>query len=197
MGFSAKKEFLTEPVQGLRMRFLNETRDFQEDERVVYADGYNETNATNVIEWEQDGVTNPDLIWKHGRLRLAELRLRPEVYTLNAEAESLTLRRGEHVRCQHDVTLWGIISGRVVSRALNSDGNLISIDLDELCAMEAGNPTASVFPLPPTSTCTTLFRLFPAYLVLSRLPCLFPPLHRLRILGIWYLLVSLDVRISF
>ena len=51
-GFSAKKEFLTEPVQGLRMRFLNETRDFQEDERVVYADGYNETNATNVIEWE-------------------------------------------------------------------------------------------------------------------------------------------------
>lgn len=137
-GFSAKKEFLTEPVQGLRMRFLNETRDFQEDERVVYADGYNETNATNVIEWEQDGVTNPDLIWKHGRLRLAELRLRPEVYTLNAEAESLTLRRGEHVRCQHDVTLWGIISGRVVSRALNSDGNLISIDLDEFCTMEAG-----------------------------------------------------------
>lgn len=137
-GFSAKKEFLTEPVQGLRMRFLNETKDFQEDERVVYADGYNESNATNVIEWEQDGVTNPDLIWKHGRLRLAELRLRPEVYTLNAEAESLTLRRGEHVRCQHDVTLWGIISGRVVSRALNSDGNLISIDLDEFCTMEAG-----------------------------------------------------------
>lgn len=137
-GFSAKKEFLTEPVQGLRMRFLNETKDFQEDERVVYADGYNESNATNIIEWEQDGVTNPDLIWKHGRLRLAELRLRPEVYTLNAEAESLTLRRGEHVRCQHDVTLWGIISGRVVSRALNSDGNLISIDLDEFCTMEAG-----------------------------------------------------------
>lgn len=68
-GFSAKKEFLTEPVQGLRMRFLNETRDFQEDERVVYADGYNET-ATNVIEWEQDGVTNPDLIWKHGSCAL-------------------------------------------------------------------------------------------------------------------------------
>ena len=136
-GFSAKKEFLTEPVQGLRMRFLNETLDFQEDERVVYADGYNETNATNVIEWEQDGVTNPDLIWKHGRLRLAELRLRPEVYTLNAEAESLTFRRGEHTRSQHDVTLWGQISGKIVNRSFNAEGKLISIDLDELCVMES------------------------------------------------------------
>ena len=137
-GFSAKKEFLSEPVHGLRMRFLNETRDFQEDERVVYTDGYNETNATNVIEWEQDGVTSPDLIWKHGRLRLAELRLRPEVYTLNAEAESLTLRRGEHVRCQHDVTLWGIASGRIVARELNADGHLVSIELDEPCTIEFG-----------------------------------------------------------
>ena len=137
-GFSAKKEFLSEPVQGLRMRFLNEWKDFQEDERVVYADGYNDSNATNVIEWEQDGVTNPDLIWMHGRLRLAEIRLRPEVYTTNVEAESLTWQRGNCIRSQHDVALWGMQSGRVVSRLFNDDGYIVSIDLDEYCTMEAG-----------------------------------------------------------
>ena len=135
-GFSAQKALLVEEVHGLRMRFLNEQKDFQEDERIVYADGYDESNASNVIEWEQDGVTDPDLIWKHGRLRLAEMRLRPEVYTLNCEAESLTLRRGDRIRCLHDVTFWGITSGVICRVIKSADGRITGIELDEYCPMD-------------------------------------------------------------
>ncbi|WP_304049107.1 TipJ family phage tail tip protein [Desulfovibrio piger] len=136
-GFSAQKALLIEEVHGLRMRFLNEQKDFQEDERIVYADGYDESNASNVIEWEQDGVTDPDLIWKHGRLRLAEMRLRPEVYTLNCEAESLTLRRGDRIRCLHDVTFWGITNGVICRVIKSADGRITGIELDEYCPMDA------------------------------------------------------------
>lgn len=135
-GFSAQKALLNEKIHGLRMRFLNEQKDFQEDERIVYADGYDESNSTNVIEWEQDGVTDPDLIWKHGRLRLAEMRLRPEVYTLNCEAESLTLRRGDRIRCLHDVTFWGITSGVICRVIKSADGRITGIELDEYCPMD-------------------------------------------------------------
>ena len=137
-GFQSKKSLTFEKVEGLRMKFLNEQKDYQEDEMVVYDDGYNESNATNIIEWEQDGVTNPDLIWKHGRLRLAELRLRPETYTLNIEAESITLRRGDRVRVLHDATFWGITSAVIVKVNLNSDKLIESIELDDYCPMDDG-----------------------------------------------------------
>ena len=137
-GFSSQKALNVEQVQGLRMRFLNEDADYQEDERIVYIDGYDETNATNVIEWEQDGVTDPDLIYKHARLRLAEMQLRPEVYTLSCEAESIALRRGDCIRIVHDVTLWGITSGKITRVLYADNGNITGIQLDEYCPMDAG-----------------------------------------------------------
>lgn len=136
--FSSQKSLVTETIHGLRMRFVNEAIDYQEDERVVYLDGYDESNATNVIEWEQDGVTNSDLIWKHGRLRLAEMRLRPEVYTVSCEAESIALRRGDCIRVVHDVTLWGVASGMITHVLTNDEGKITGIELDEFCPMDEG-----------------------------------------------------------
>lgn len=135
--FQAKKSLVFKKVHGLRMRFINEQKDYQEDERVVYDDGYSDANATNVIEFEQDGVTNPDLIWKHGRLRLAEMRLRPETYTVTVEAESVTLRRGDKVRLIHDATFWGVTSAAVTKVNLNDDKLIESIELDDYCPMDA------------------------------------------------------------
>lgn len=137
-GFSSQKALNVEQVQGLRVRFLNEDADYQEDERIVYIDGYSAENATNVIEWEQDGVTDPDLIYKHARLRLAEMQLRPEVYTLSCEAESIALRRGDCIRIVHDVTLWGITAGKITRVLYADNGNITGIQLDEYCPMDAG-----------------------------------------------------------
>ena len=113
-GFKGSKMFYKVAPQALRMRFLNEQKSYQEDERVVYADGYDADNATEIIEWEQDGVTSPDLIYKHGRLRLADLVLRPESYEFQTDFSFLCVERGDRIRCVHDVTMWGLAQARVM-----------------------------------------------------------------------------------
>ena len=84
------------------------------------------------------GVTDPDLIWKHGRYHLAQLLLQREAYQLVADFENLVCTRGDRVRVNHDVTLWGAGAGRVKSvvPAANSDPDMVT--LDETFTMEAG-----------------------------------------------------------
>jgi len=136
-GFSERKEFLSKPIDGLRFRFINEEKDYQEDERIVYADNVDASNAQNVIEWEQDGVTTPDLVYKHGRLRLAELELRPAEYTFNTDFRSIAYSRGSRIKAAYDVTYWGIVQGRVMKAS--DDGTYItSIVIDEEFTMETG-----------------------------------------------------------
>lgn len=112
-GFAFKKEFLKEPTHGLRVRFLNETADYQEDEKIVYADGYSKTNATNLVESEFDGVTNPDLIYKLGRLRLADSTWRPATYEISTDYSFVAVQKGDRVAVTHDVPMWGIQQARV------------------------------------------------------------------------------------
>lgn len=112
-GFKAHKEFVKESVHGLRYLFLNEKRDWIEDERIVFADGYTLANATNIIEAEQDGVTDPGLIYKHGRLRLADSRWRPEVYEFSTDFSYLCVAKGDRVSITHDVPMWGLRQARI------------------------------------------------------------------------------------
>lgn len=130
-GFEASHEFRELP-HGWRTKFINEKKNWVEDERIVYDDGYDATNATRFEGLEFPGVTNPDLIWKHGRFHLAQLRLRPETYTINVDFENLIVTRGDRVRLQHDVMLLGLASGRV--RAV--DAGAQTVELDEVVTMD-------------------------------------------------------------
>jgi len=65
-----------------RIKFKNEDNGYDDDERIVYDDGYTSENATLFESIEFPGITDPDLIWKFGRFHIAQARLRPEVYSL-------------------------------------------------------------------------------------------------------------------
>lgn len=132
-GFEASHEFHDLP-HGWRVKFVNEKKKWIEDERIVYDDGYNAASATKFEALQFPGVTNPDAIWKHGRFHLAQLRLRPETYTINVDFENLICTRGDRVRVAHDVMLVGIASGRAVA----IDAGTKKITLDERVTMEAG-----------------------------------------------------------
>jgi len=151
-GFNSTK-ILFNPPHAFRIRFVNEDNGYQWDERIVYDDGYNAGNATLFESIEIAGITDPDLIWKFGRFHIAQARLRPEVYTLNMDFEHLVANRGDKVRCSHDVTLWGVGSGRIKSLTLNEpETHITYITLDETVTMEAGKTYVCRFRLADGST---------------------------------------------
>lgn len=136
-GFSGRRAFPDLP-HGLRVRFLNQLVGYQQDERLVHDDGYDESNATDYETLELFGVTHPDQVWKHGRYHIAVARLRPEIYELHTDFEHLACSRGDLVLVTHDVPLWGLGSGRVSELVLDGANNLTGLVLDDPVVMEDG-----------------------------------------------------------
>jgi len=136
-GFRGRKAFADLP-HALRIRFLNRDAGYQQDERVVYDDGYTEANATKFETLELFGVTHTDQVWKHGRYHIAVARLRPEVYELTTDIEHLACTRGDLVLVTHDVPMWGLSFGRVVGLITDTADNLVGLRLDESVTMDAG-----------------------------------------------------------
>jgi hypothetical protein len=118
-GFSSSKQFIEVP-HALKVRFISEDADYQEDEIIVYDDGYSVANASRFEVLEFKGITDPDIAWKFGRYHLAALRLRPEVYTFSADVEQIVCQRGDHIRIAHDVPMWGTGQARIKSVTSNT-----------------------------------------------------------------------------
>lgn len=116
----------------LRVRFFNKDADYREDERIVYDDGVNESNATTFQVVDLPGQTDPNNVYKLGRHYIAAARLRPEVFTFEVDVEHLVALRGDLCRLTHDAPGIGQMSGRVVSRSSNT------IVLDEPVTRVAG-----------------------------------------------------------
>jgi hypothetical protein len=87
-------------------------------------------------------VTDPALIWSHGRFHIAQARLRPEKISLSVGWEQLICTRGDRVRVTSDVMLIGLASGRVRSLA----GQVVTFD--ELVTLEDGKSYGITFRVP-------------------------------------------------
>lgn len=122
-GFASERSYRDAP-HAWRVRFINEAKGWLQDERIVYDDGYSAANATKFEGIEFPGVTKSENIWRHGRFHIAQLRLRPEAFTISVDWEHLICTRGDRVRVSHDVMLVGLAAGRVVSLA----GNVVYLD---------------------------------------------------------------------
>src|SRR5574343_645597 len=131
-GFEGVKNLPKLP-HAFKVSFVNENKTFQPDELFVYNDGYNESNATLFEGLELPGITNPAIVHKQARFHMAQLKLRPEVYTLNADIEHLVCNRGDLVRVTHDTPMWGLGSGRIKQKVSSTE-----LLLDEPMRMQAG-----------------------------------------------------------
>jgi sulfur carrier protein ThiS len=136
-GFKARKRFVPE-VHALRIPFPNREKEHRTDELTVYADGYTKENATLIEVMPVDGVTDPDQIHEMGRYYLAQLKLRPESYSLTADVEHAASAVGDVAYLQHDAILVGIASARVVMRLVNEGGLVIGVRLDDEVPMQDG-----------------------------------------------------------
>jgi predicted phage tail protein len=131
-GFEGARALPVMP-HAFRVSFSNAERGYQPDEMLVYNDGYSASNATLFEALTLPGVTTTAAVFKHARFHLAQLRLRPETYTLNADIEHLVCTRGDLVRVTHDVPMWGLGSGRIRERVSST-----VLALDEAIPMDAG-----------------------------------------------------------
>ncbi len=124
-------------IHGFRVRCLSERLEWQQDEITVYADGYDETNATEFETLELRGVvlSKDDATggnaWRLGRYHLAQAILRPEEFTWQCDLEHLRVNMGDKVRLVHDVPLIGVGAARVTGLKAHFDGSLAGFTMDE------------------------------------------------------------------
>lgn len=135
--YQGSKSF-TAKTHALRVRFLNAAKDYQQDERIVFADGYDASNATIYEPFDLFGITDADLAWRHGRFFMATAQLRPERHEISVDFEHLVCTRGDMVLFQHDVPLIGQTACRVRSRIVDGGGDVIGLGFDEPVTMDSG-----------------------------------------------------------
>ena len=110
-----------ETPHAFRVKFRNAERGYVQDELFVYADGFDETNATEFEELDLQSCTNSDLAFKTARRHIAAIELRPENHTFMQDIENLTYIRGDRIKFVHDVPIVGIGDGRIKSIQTSGD----------------------------------------------------------------------------
>lgn len=131
-GFEGVKN-LPDIPHGLRVRYYDQDQSYQEAEIIVYNTGYSEANASLFESITLPGVTKKSSVIDHARWHMAQAKLRPEVYSFNADIEYIVSNRGDRVKKMHGVPMWGLGSGRIKNRISST-----VLELDEPVPMEAG-----------------------------------------------------------
>jgi sulfur carrier protein ThiS len=117
-GFESTKVLPILP-HAFRVSINDESNAYQVREFIVYNYGYGPTTSGSVKGaelFEQlslPGVTNIDQAIRLARWHFAQLKLRPETYTVNVDFEHLVCTRGDKVKISHSVPQWGVGSGRL------------------------------------------------------------------------------------
>jgi hypothetical protein len=133
-GFESTK-LLPKIPDGFRISFPDESLAYQVNEIMIYNYGKSKETAKLFESISLPGITRKDQVEFFAKWHLAQLKLRPEVYTLNTDFEYLVCTRGDLVKVTHDVPRWGTSSGRI-SSIINST----TLKLSESVYLEANKP---------------------------------------------------------
>lgn len=111
-GFEATK-LLPRMPEALKVQFNDRASDYVQKEIIVgYVD--KDVNSAQLLESIQlPGVTSTAEAVDHAMWHLAQIKARPEVYTINTDVEYIVCSRGDRVKVTHDVPMWGSGSARI------------------------------------------------------------------------------------
>lgn len=112
-----------DPPDAFRVSFLDETRDYEEAERIVPWPGH-----TGAIELTEDldlyGKTNPDEVWIETRRRMYELLHRPDDFQASQDGALRVVSRGDQVMGSYDV----LDHTQIATRVKEVAGDYIVVD---------------------------------------------------------------------
>ena len=127
---------------GLKAQFVDEENDWQQNQLIVYQDGYDASNATEFELLSLPGITTKELVYKHARNYFEQAILRPEEHTIEVDIDQLIAQRGDRVRFSHEVNSTSFGAGRV--KAYNAATRTLTFDRPVL--LQAGlNTRLQVF----------------------------------------------------
>lgn len=135
-GFQGSRNFIDQ-IHALRVHFVNPQANYQTDEIIVYDDGFSldgaggTTIATKFETFEIRGCTNANGAWRLARYHLAVARLRPNLYSWNADIEHIVCQRGDMVKSAQDVISAGLAWGRIKSVTTDGSHNVTAVVVDE------------------------------------------------------------------
>lgn len=181
-GLRVERGFADLP-HALRVKFVDEKSDYVQTESFVYADGYDRSNAVNIVEWDYPGVTNWESLWKMGRYHLAKLLHRQMTISLSTDWEWLACRRGDLVGVASDVLMnvFGtarvqrlayvvdgqeVLAGRPEEVPLDPDGNPllpVGVQLDDSVVFSDPAPARYGIAIRDTASRLTSYEIVPEY----------------------------------
>lgn len=126
-GYNGMKQFIDMP-HALRIHFVNADKQWQDDEIIVYDDGYDATTATKFETLDFAYCTSSDQAWREGRYHLAVGKLRPEEHRISMDIENLRCTLGDYVMLTHDVLSIGSGTGRVTARTGTTTISDVTLD---------------------------------------------------------------------
>ncbi len=136
--FSGERAFPEVP-EGLRVRFVNRDQGYQQDEVLVFRDGFDEATANLYESVDFQGKTSVEENWKEGRRQLAQVIHRGETFSAVEDIRNLLVTRGDLIALTHDVVLAGLASGRIKEVFVDGLGDVTGFRVDEVLTMEGGN----------------------------------------------------------
>lgn len=113
-GIRVDRTFYEAP-HALLVTWIRAEDDYEQTQNFVFADGYDKSNATNIIEWEYPGVTEWEQLYKAARYHLAKLLHRQVTVSFSTDWEWLKVRRGDLVGLASDVLMNVFGTARIVA----------------------------------------------------------------------------------
>lgn len=126
-GYTCTKAFYEIP-DAFRIRFIDETSNYENSERLVYRSGESEATAETFESMELMGVTNPDQIFYLGNYYMRAAIYRPELHNFKVDVEYLVCTIGDYVEYQQDAIYVGLASARVLSATNDGTDTTVTID---------------------------------------------------------------------
>lgn len=121
--FSSSRAYTSRP-HALKVSFVDPNADWQQNEIIVYDDGFDANTATEFEDIQSFACTSVEQAFRFGRYFLAQNKLRQETMSLKVDFEYLVCTRGDFVQIASDVMKVGGTAARVKSVS----GNQIVID---------------------------------------------------------------------